>query len=79
MALYLNTARQADFFITDGELRQILSQGQALVQRGLEEAYVIDGRGEIRARGESSYLFDFEPVTPDKIEAARDQVQVVED
>ncbi|MEL7104561.1 MAG: PAS domain-containing sensor histidine kinase [Pseudomonadota bacterium] len=79
LAAYLNAARQTDFFITDGELRQILSQGQGLVQRGLEEAYVIDGRGDIRARGESSYLFDFEPVAPALIEAARDQVQVVED
>ena len=79
LAAYLNAARQADFFITDGELRQILSQGQGLVQRGLEEAYVIDGTGEIRARGESSYLFDFEAVAPAQIEAARETVQVIED
>ena len=40
--------------------RQLLSQGQARIQRGLREAFVIDGGGEIRARGERSYLFDFE-------------------
>jgi two-component system nitrogen regulation sensor histidine kinase NtrY len=41
-------------------LRQLLSQGQGGIQRGLREAFVIDGGGEIRARGERSYLFDFE-------------------
>ena len=60
LAEYLNTARQRSVFVSDGEIRQILGQGQALVQRGLREAYVIDGTGEIRARGERSYLFDFE-------------------
>ena len=60
LAAYLNLARQASFFLGDGELRQLLTQGQGLVQRGLREAYVIDGAGEIRARGERSYLFDYE-------------------
>ncbi|MEM1064650.1 MAG: PAS domain-containing sensor histidine kinase [Pseudomonadota bacterium] len=60
LAEFLETAREADFFITDGELRQMLSQGQALIQRGLREAYVIDSAGDIRARGERSYLFDYE-------------------
>jgi two-component system nitrogen regulation sensor histidine kinase NtrY len=32
-------------------LRQLLSQGQGGIQRGLREAFVIDGGGEIRARG----------------------------
>ena len=63
LAGYLDVAKQASFFMTDGDLRQLLGQGQDLVQRGLEEAFVIDGSGEIRARGERSYLFDFEPVT----------------
>ncbi len=58
-----NLARQSTFFVSDGELRQLLTQGQAQIQRGLREAYVIDGAGEIRARGERSYLFDFERPT----------------
>ena len=68
---YLNAARKASFFVSDGELRQLLTQGQSLVQRGLREAYVIDGAAEIKARGERSYLFDFEKPTQDQLDRAR--------
>ncbi|MEL6643659.1 MAG: PAS domain-containing sensor histidine kinase [Pseudomonadota bacterium] len=71
LAQYLEAARQADFFVTDGELRQLVGQGQAQVQRGLREAYVIDGSGAIRARGERSYLFDFEQPNAIQIAAAQ--------
>ncbi|MFV2033663.1 MAG: ATP-binding protein [Halocynthiibacter sp.] len=71
LAQYLNLARQTTFLLPDGELRQILTQGQALVQRGLREAYVIDGSAEIRARGERSYLFDFEMPSPEEMDRAR--------
>jgi len=57
---YLDTAKQATFFLQDDQLRPILSQGQELVQRGLREAYLIDGGGELRTRGDRSYLFDFD-------------------
>ncbi|MCL3883658.1 PAS domain-containing sensor histidine kinase [Marivita sp. GX14005] len=60
LAAFLDANRRATFIMDDGELRQALSQGQAQIQRGLREAYVIDGAGEIRARGERSYLFDYE-------------------
>ena len=79
LAAYLDTARSGGVFVSDGELRQLLSQGQGLVQRGLQEAFVIDGLGEIRTRGESSYLFDFESVTPDQIAASRQGPLVIED
>jgi two-component system nitrogen regulation sensor histidine kinase NtrY len=80
LASYLNVAKRASFFMTDGDLRQLLAQGQELVQRGLEEAFVIDGSGEIRARGDRSYLFDFEPVTRVQIAAANQgEVLVIED
>mgnify|MGYP004115828485 FL=1 len=69
LAGYLNVARTARFLVSDGELRQILTQGQTQVQRGLREAYVIDGDGTIRARGERSYLFDYEQ--PSRAEIAR--------
>lgn len=49
--------------MSDGTLRQVLDQGQSLVQRGLQEAYVIRRDGEIRARGDRSYLFDYEQPT----------------
>ena len=70
LASYLNAARQVTALLPDGELRQILTQGQNLVQRGLKEAYVIDGSAEIRARGERSYLFDFERPTRDELDRA---------
>ena len=60
LAAYIGLARETVFLIDDGELRQILSLGQVQVQRGLREAFIIDGGGEIRARGERSYLFDFD-------------------
>ncbi len=77
---FLETARRDDFFLSDGELRQLLTQGQGLVQRGLREAYVIDSAGAIRARGERSYLFDFEEPAPEDFETVRAQgTQVFED
>ncbi len=80
LAGYMNVSKRAAFFMGDGDLRQLLSQGQDFVQRGLEEAFVIDGTGEIRARGDRSYLFDFEPVTSAQIARARDgEVVLIED
>ncbi len=69
LANYLDLSRQAAFMLSDADLRQILTQGQTQIQRGLREAYVIDGVGTIKARGERSYLFDFED--PDPAELAR--------
>ncbi|MGC9369796.1 MAG: ATP-binding protein [Paracoccaceae bacterium] len=80
LAGYLNIARQATFFLSDGELRQVLSQAQEQVQRGLKEAYVIDGTAEIVARGERSYLFDYErPEEAQIARAAEGEVVIVED
>lgn len=71
LANYINLARQASFLLSDADLRQILTSGQMQVQRGLREAYVIDGGGELKARGERSYLFDFEKPKPDEIQRAK--------
>ena len=80
LAAYLNLTRQANAFVDDGDLRQFLSQAQSQIQRGLREAYVIDGAGQIRARGENSYLFDFEPPTPEQIaQATAGETVVIED
>ena len=80
LSQYINAARQAAFLLPDGDLRQILTQGQALVQRGLREAYVIDGSGEIRARGERSYLFDFErPSDEEMRRALSGETVIIED
>ncbi len=71
LAEFLEGAKRRSAFVSDGDLRQLLTQGQALIQRGLREAFVIDGTAEIRARGERSYLFDFEPPTPAQLAAAQ--------
>ncbi|MFW2586827.1 ATP-binding protein [Sagittula sp. SSi028] len=60
LAQYLDANRSAATIVDDGQLRRWLGQGQNQIQRGLREAFVIDGAGEIRARGERSYLFDYE-------------------
>ncbi|QGY00353.1 PAS domain-containing sensor histidine kinase [Roseovarius faecimaris] len=80
LASVINATKRAAVFIDDGDIRQVLSRGQREIQRGLREAYVIDGTGEIRARGERSYLFDYEQPSPEQFEAAReDGVLVIRD
>ena len=80
LADYIVQADEAGILLGDGALRQILSQGQTLIQRGLREAFVIDGTGEIRARGERSYLFDYERPGPEALAEARDGgVVLIED
>ncbi|MBV0912122.1 sensor histidine kinase NtrY-like [Anianabacter salinae] len=80
LAGFLEDQRRANFILSDGQLRQELTQGQQLIQRGLSEAYVIDGTGEIRARGERSYLFGFEQPDPEAIAQARaGETVIIED
>lgn len=71
LARFLNASRRSKSFVSDGDIRQMLAQGQAQVLRGLREAYVIDGAGDIRARGERSYLFDYERPTLAQLATAR--------
>ena len=71
LARVIDRTRRASVYMNDGDIRQVLSSGQREIQRGLKEAFVIDGSGEIRARGERSYLFDFEKPTPAQIAEAR--------
>ena len=80
LAAHLNIAKQKTFFLRDDQLRPLLSQGQELIQRGLKEAYLIDGTGALKTRGDRSYLFGFEPVTPEDLKRAReDGPQLIED
>ena len=80
LAGILDATRMATFFMTDADVRRVLAQGQAQIQRGLREAYVIDGTGEIRARGDRSYLFDFEkPTTIQVANAMKTDVLIIED
>ena len=72
LASVINATKRAAVFIDDGDIRQVLSRGQRDIQRGLREAYVIDGTGDIRARGERSYLFDYEEPSAEQLQEARD-------
>jgi len=67
---FINLTKQSRFFLDDGDLRELLTSGQLQIQRGLREAYVIDGAATLRSRGERSYLFNFERPTKADIEKA---------
>ncbi|MDO5612356.1 MAG: PAS domain-containing sensor histidine kinase [Paracoccus sp. (in: a-proteobacteria)] len=71
LASVLTRAGRANPLIEDGVLRELLAQGQGLIQRGLREAYIIDGAGTIRARGERSYLFWYEQPDPAELDNAQ--------
>ncbi|MDF3605716.1 PAS domain-containing sensor histidine kinase [Paracoccus sp. DMF-8] len=78
-SLLRQDARQ-DPLMDDGDLRQLLGLYQSLIQRGLREAYIVDGGGMIRARGERSYLFWYEKPTQAEFAAASKQgLELIED
>lgn len=80
LGAYLNVAKQSTFFLQDDGLRPLLSQGQAAVQRGLKEAFLVDGSGTLLTRGRRSYLFDFEQPSQEVLDRARTEgPQVIED
>ncbi len=80
LAGYLEIAKQSRFFLADSDIRPLLTQGQAAVQRGLKEVYLIDGAGQLRTRGERSYLFDYEqPSTVELTRAKGGEVVLIED
>jgi two-component system nitrogen regulation sensor histidine kinase NtrY len=80
LATFIVAAGRPMFLTDDGELRQILSAGQVQVQRGLREAFIIDGAGRIRARGERSYLFDFDEPDAEALErAATGETVIIKD
>ena len=80
LAAYLNQAKASTPLLQDSQLRPVLTQGQAAVQRGLREVFLIDGAGGLKTRGERSYLFDFElPSSADLARARAGDVVVIED
>jgi len=74
---FLNAQKRRYPMISAAEFRSLLSSGQKQIQRGLDEAYVIDGAAQIKARGERSYLFDFEAPKQSEIAKAREGDAVV--
>ncbi len=80
LAGYLNVARQAAVIVDDSSLPEVLTQAQSQVQRGLKEAFIIDGTGQLKARGARSYLFDFEIPDEDTMARARaGELVIIED
>ncbi len=79
LAAYLETVRRVFPLIEEGELRNLLSEAQAQVQRGLRVAFIIDGAGDIRARGERSYRFNFTPPELEEIVQAREEMVIIRD
>ena len=71
LAGYLNTERLQTFFMERGEVRQALARVQPQIERGLTEAYVLDGEAEIWARGDRSYEFYFEQPNAAQMQEAR--------
>ncbi len=71
LARFLNEQKLRTPLITPGEFRELLNRGQLQMQRELREAFVIDGTGAIRARGERSYLFGYDAPSPEDIDRAR--------
>jgi len=80
LARFINATRETVPLMTDGRTRLALTEGQSQIQRGLREAFVIDGSGEIRARGDRSYLFDYERPSPEQIDASHSTgILIIED
>ena len=80
LANFLNRERQRNFFMNDGDVRQLLQQAQPQYARGLTEVFFLDSSGEIRTRGGSSYSFDYEaPDAAAFAEANDDGLAIIED
>ena len=81
LADFINRAKLGQTkLLNDGDLRPVLVQGQGLVQRGLKEVYLIGSVGAIKARGENSYLFNFDAPSSEEIgRAEAGEVVLIED
>ena len=66
-------------FVEDDELRSELALLQVELQRGLKEAFILNGSGDIELRGEKSYLFDFEKPNEKEIKQAFNDVVLIDD
>ena len=71
----LKNFRKNKFFIEEDELRNELASLQLQLQRGLKEAFILNGLGNIELRGQRSYLFDFEK--PDQVQIKKAVADVV--
>ena len=73
----LSAEKQFRPFLNDGDLRKILNFNQ---QEGISKSFLINFSGELKVRGDRSYLFDFKPVTDfDVLVAKNEGISVIED
>ena len=73
----LNAEKQFRPFLSDGDLRKILNVNQ---QEGISKSFLINFSGELKVRGDRSYLFDFKPVADyDVLVAKNEGISVIED
>ena len=75
----LEKFRKNKIFLEDDELRNELAYLQLELQRGLKEAFILNGSGDIELRGERSYLFDFEKPEKRDMDSAVSQVVLIDD
>ena len=77
LASVLSLQKQMNPTIGEGNIRRLLSQNQPL---SLSEAFIVDYSGNLRLRGENSYLFDFEEINEEDLNfAAFGDVVIIED
>jgi two-component system, NtrC family, nitrogen regulation sensor histidine kinase NtrY len=67
---FLVQQKRRNSLIDLSEVRDAVIKGQSLIQRGLKEAYIIDSSADLIARGDKSYLFDYEAPTVTQITQA---------
>ncbi|MEM1266851.1 MAG: PAS domain-containing sensor histidine kinase [Pseudomonadota bacterium] len=80
LAEFLNQQKTRFPLIAPSQLRELLNRGQLQMQRELPEAFIIDGSGALRARGDRSYLFDYEEPSVEQLaSAAAGETVIVED
>jgi two-component system, NtrC family, nitrogen regulation sensor histidine kinase NtrY len=77
---FLEEQKRRSPLMSGGRVRELLTTGQLQMQRALSKAYIIRGDGELRSRGERSYLFYYIPPTPEDLELARQgDVVIIQD
>ena len=80
LANYLSAQKRRVPLMSLGDLREFLNRGQLQMQRALSEAYIINAAGVLVARGERSYLFDYEQPTESQLSGAMlGEVVIIED
>ena len=80
LARFMNEQRQTSFFMSDAEVTQALRRVQSQIDRSLSEAFIIDGSGEIIARDNKSYRFEYEQPTEEEFGMALESgLTIIED